>query len=280
MSNSPTPETLRLQQENEALKKRLSEMQRMTALGELVSTTTHEFNNVLMTIVNYARMGMRYEDKETRDKAFAKIDKAGQRASKITKAVLGMAGNRGNQFEMTNLEKLIDESMVLLEREMQKYRIAIEYDYEAGLPDVPVIGNQLQQVLMNLMINARQAMQDGGRLIVKLKTNVETKTVDLSIRDFGPGIEQEKLRRIFEPFYSTKAGPDETGKGGTGVGLSACKNIMDAHGGKIRVDSSVGKGTCFTLMLPMHREASKPVLRGLASVVGSPAQMSSSQPAG
>ena len=114
MSNSQSPENLRLQQENEALKKRLSEMQRMTALGELVSTTTHEFNNVLMTIINYARMGMRYEDKETRDKAFAKIDKAGQRASKITKAVLGMAGNRTDQFELANLEKLIDESMVLL----------------------------------------------------------------------------------------------------------------------------------------------------------------------
>jgi len=280
VSNSQSPETLRLQQENEALKKRLSEMQRMTALGELVSTTTHEFNNVLMTIVNYARMGMRYEDKETRDKAFAKIDKAGQRASKITNAVLGMARNRGDQFELTNLEKLIDESMVLLEREMQKYRIAIEFDYEADLPEVPVIGNQLQQVLMNLMINARQAMQDGGRLIVRLKKNAEAKTIDLSIRDFGPGIEQEKLRRIFEPFYSTKAGPDETGKGGTGVGLSTCKSIMDAHGGKIRVDSSVGKGTCFTLMLPIHREANKPVLRGLASVVASAAPMSANQPAG
>ena len=280
MSNSQSPEILRLQQENEALKKRLSEMQRMTALGELVSTTTHEFNNVLMTIINYARMGMRYEDKETRDKAFAKIDKAGQRASKITKAVLGMAGNRGGQFELTNLEKLIDESMVLLEREMQKYRIAIEFDYEADLPEVPVIGNQLQQVLMNLMINARQSMKDGGRLIVKLKKNAEAKTIDLSIRDFGPGIEQEKLRRIFEPFYSTKAGPDETGKGGTGVGLSTCKSIIDAHGGKIRVDSSVGKGTCFTLMLPIHREASKPVLRGLASVVAPTASMNVNQPAG
>jgi len=117
-------------------------------------------------------------------------------------------------------------------------------------------------------------------MLAKLKKNAETKTIDLSIRDFGPGIEQEKLRRIFEPFYSTKAGPDETGKGGTGVGLSTCKSIMDAHGGKIRVDSSVGKGTCFTLMLPIRREASKPVLRGLASVVAPAASMNATQPAG
>ena len=267
MSDSSSPELVRLQEENAALKKRLSEMQRMTALGELVSTTTHEFNNVLMTIINYAKMGIRYEDKATRDKAFAKIDKAGARAAKITNAVLGMARNRSEQFEPTSLEKLIDESMVLLEREMQKYRIAVEFDYEAGLPEVPVIGNQIQQVLMNLLINARQAMQDGGRLIVRLKRNLQTQTVDLSVRDFGPGIAQEKLRRIFEPFYSTKQGPDETGKGGTGVGLSTCKNIIDAHGGKIRVDSTVGKGTCFTLMLPIKTAVAAPKARGLASVL-------------
>jgi signal transduction histidine kinase len=267
VSDSSSPELVRLQEENAALKKRLSEMQRMTALGELVSTTTHEFNNVLMTIINYAKMGIRYEDKATRDKAFAKIDKAGARAAKITNAVLGMARNRSEQFEPTSLEKLIDESMVLLEREMQKYRIAVEFDYEAGLPEVPVIGNQIQQVLMNLLINARQAMQDGGRLIVRLKRNLQTQTVDLSVRDFGPGIAQEKLRRIFEPFYSTKQGPDETGKGGTGVGLSTCKNIIDAHGGKIRVDSTVGKGTCFTLMLPIKTAVAAPKARGLASVL-------------
>lgn len=267
MSNPSSRELVRLQDENAALKKRLAEMQRMTALGELVSTTTHEFNNVLMTIINYAKMGMRYEDKPTRDKAFAKIDKAGARASKITNAVLGMARNRSEQFELTSLPKLIEESMVLLEREMQKYRIAVEYEFDAELPEVPVIGNQIQQVLMNLLINARQAMQEGGRLIIRLKQNQETKTVDLSVRDFGPGIEQTKLRRIFEPFYSTKKGPDETGKGGTGVGLSTCKSIIDAHGGKIRVDSTVGKGTCFTLMLPIQSAAVVPKALGLASVV-------------
>ena len=120
-------ENQRLQEEITALKKRLDQSQRMTALGELVSTTTHEFNNVLMTIINYAKMGMRHDDKETRDKAFEKINKAGMRASKITNAVLGMARNRSEHFEMTDVAKLIDESMVLLEREMQKYRICLLY---------------------------------------------------------------------------------------------------------------------------------------------------------
>ena len=242
-----------LRKEVAALKQQLRQTQRMTALGELVSTTTHEFNNVLMTIINYAKMGMRHDDKPTRDKAFDKINQAGMRAAKITNSVLGMARNRSEQFEKTDLAGLIEQSMVLLEREMQKYRIAVEMEIEPDIPEVSVIGNQIQQVLMNLFINARQAMMDGGRLVIRLKQNPETKTVDLAIRDFGVGMSPSTLRKIFDPYYTTKAGPDESGKGGTGIGLSTCKDIIEAHGGKIRVESSPGKGTCFTLMLPLER---------------------------
>ena len=115
-----------LQQENASLRQQLERCQKMTALGELVSTTTHEFNNVLMTIMNYAKMGIRYDDKETRDKAFDKINQASNRAAKITNAVLGMARNRSDHFEPTRLNTIIDETMVLLEREMQKYRVVVE----------------------------------------------------------------------------------------------------------------------------------------------------------
>jgi signal transduction histidine kinase len=268
VSDCQQNQTKQLQEEIAALKKQLDQSQRMTALGELVSTTTHEFNNVLMTIINYAKMGMRHDDKETRDKAFDKINKAGHRAAKITNAVLGMARNRSEHFEMTDVASLIEETMVLLEREMQKYRISVDMQVEDNLPEVSVIGNQIQQVLMNLLINARQAMSEGGQLVIKLKQSKETNSVDLSVRDYGPGIEQDKLRQIFKPFYSTKSGPDESGKGGTGVGLSTCKNIIEAHGGKIRVESSVGKGTCFTLMLPLEKQKSPiPMARGIAGAV-------------
>jgi signal transduction histidine kinase len=210
---------------------------------------------------------MRHDDKETRDKAFDKINTASNRAAKITNSVLGMARNRSEHFEMTNIATIIDESMVLLEREMQKYRISVDMDLDE-VPEVSAIGNQIQQVLMNLLINARQAMSEGGQLVIKLKKNDQTKTVDLSVRDYGPGIPQDKLRKIFVPYYTTKAGPDETGKGGTGVGLATCKNIIEAHGGKIRVESSVGKGTCFTLMFPMERQKSPvPMARGIAGAV-------------
>ena len=268
MSDGQQNENQRLRDEIAALKKQLDQSQSMTALGELVSTTTHEFNNVLMTIINYAKMGMRHDDKQTRDKAFDKINNAGMRAAKITNAVLGMARNRSEHFELTDVGKLIDESMVLLEREMQKYRISVDIDIAQDIPEISAIGNQIQQVLMNLLINARQAMSEGGQLVIKLKKNLQNNTVDLSVRDYGPGISQEKLRKIFDPFYSTKAGPDETGKGGTGVGLSTCKNIIEAHGGKIRVESSLGKGTCFTLMFPMEKpKAPVQITRGIADTV-------------
>lgn len=239
-------QALQLQIEN--LKRQLIQAQRMTALGELVSTTTHEFNNVLMTILNYSKMGIRHEDKAIRDKAFEKIHLASQRAAKITNSILSMARNRSESFEPTDLAIILEHSMILLERELQKYRISIEIEIEDQVPRVSAIGNQIQQVLMNILINARQAMPEGGRLIIRLRKNAEAKTVELSVRDFGAGIPQDKLPRIFDQYYTTKSGPDETGKGGTGIGLSTCKSIMENHGGRIRVESSVGKGTCFTLI--------------------------------
>lgn len=239
------------------LETQLIQAQRMTALGELISTTTHEFNNILMTILNYARMGMRHEDKAIRDKAFDKIHTASQRAAKITNSVLCMARNRSEEFEPTDLKTILDHTLLLLERELQKYHISLELEIDENVPKVMAVGNQIQQIILNLLINARQAMLDGGAVVIRLKEKVANRTVELSIRDYGTGIPPERLTRIFEPFYSTKSGPDETGRGGTGVGLANCRCIMENHGGKIRVESTVGKGTCFTLIFPQQNSGNK-----------------------
>ncbi len=238
-----------LQQQVDALKEQLAQAQKMTALGELMSTTTHEFNNVLTTIINYAKMGLRHKDAATREKAFDKILLAGNRAAKITSTILGMARNRSTSLEPTDLAKLVDDALVLLEREMTKYRIAIDRRFEAA-PAAMINGNQIQQVLLNLLINARQAMATGGTIIIRISHDRDANMVDLMVRDTGSGIPQDKLRRIFDPFFTTKAGPDASGKGGTGLGLSTCREIIEAHHGRIRVESTVGKGTCFTLKLP------------------------------
>jgi C4-dicarboxylate-specific signal transduction histidine kinase len=113
-----------LRQQIEMLKEQLVQAQKLTALGELVSTTTHEFNNVLTTIINYAKLGMRHKDNETREKAFDKILLASNRAAKITSTVLGLARNRKAGQEPTNLQELVENTLLLLEREMNKYRVS------------------------------------------------------------------------------------------------------------------------------------------------------------
>jgi signal transduction histidine kinase len=243
-----------LQQQLAVLKERLAHAQRLTALGELVSTTTHEFNNVLMTIINYAKLGMRHKDAETRQKAFDKILAAGQRAARITNGILGFARNRTGAFEPTDMVKLIDDTLVLVERELNKYRITVERQVPA-VPLVSAVPNQIQQVLLNLLINARQAMPQGGRVIVRLSHDSESNLVEMLVRDNGCGMSPETTRRIFDPFFTTKNGPDASGKGGTGLGLSACRDIIEAHHGRIRVQSTLGKGTAFTIMLPLAAQA-------------------------
>jgi signal transduction histidine kinase len=248
-----------LQEQVAMLKQQLAQAQKLTALGELISTTTHEFNNVLMTIINYAKMGARHSDQATRQKAFEKILLAGNRAAKITNGILGFARNRPAGFEPTDMHKLVEDTLVLLEREMTKYRITVD----KHLPPVPPAmanTNQIQQVLLNLMINARQAMLQGGRLRLELAHDAEHDMVELLVRDSGSGIPPDTLRRIFDPFFTTKSGPDASGKGGTGLGLSTCRDIIEAHHGKIRVESAVGKGTAFTIKLPAARQPALPAM--------------------
>ena len=249
MATNGTSSVQELQQQVEILKQQLAQSQRLTALGELVGTTTHEFNNVLMTILNYAKMGMRHKDAPTRDKCFDKIFNSANRAATITNTVLGLARNRSAGQEPTDLGKLVENTLLLLEREMNKYRVTVEKSFQP-IPQAYVNGNQIQQVLLNLLINARQSMPSGGRLWIKLLHDTENDMIDLVIRDNGSGIPAEKLPRIFESFYTTKTGPDASGKGGTGLGLSMCRDIIESHHGRIRVDSTVGKGTAFTLKLP------------------------------
>ncbi|MDR1964688.1 MAG: sensor histidine kinase [Planctomycetaceae bacterium] len=239
-----------LQDRNKFLEEQLIQAQRLTALGELTGTTTHEFNNILTTIINYAKLGLRHKDEPTRTKSFDKILLAANRAAKITNTVLATARNRKKAFEPTNLTTLVEDALLLLEREMNKYRIAVEKSFQDKIPEIMADGNQIQQVLLNLLINARQAMPNGGRIILKITYDEKNEMIDFVVRDYGCGIPADKLPRIFERFYTTKSGPDESGKGGSGLGLASCKSIIEQHKGIIRVESSEGKGTAFTLKLP------------------------------
>lgn len=235
----------------ERLQAELRKLQALATLGELTGTATHEFNNVLMTIINYARLGMRNQDAASRDRAFSKILEAAERAAKISGTVLAQARNRSDSLEPTQLGSVIQGSLVLLEREMRKYRISIETEIDEATPSVMASGNEIQRVLLNLLINARQAMPQGGTVLIRLRKSAEDGLVELTVRDNGCGIPAKSLPHIFDAFYTTKSGPDESGKGGTGLGLAACKEIIDTHRGRIRVESTVGRGTAFIIWLPI-----------------------------
>lgn len=245
-----TDQEVSLERKIALLEQELRHARRMAALGELVSTTTHEFNNVLTTILNYAKLGLRHKDEPSRDKALTKILAAAGRAEKITNSVLGFARNRGSQRAPTDLAELVNQSLVLLEREMQAYRVQVDLQLEPA-PPAFVCGNEIQQVLLNLLTNARQAMPKGGRIVIRVTHDAAAGTVDLMVRDTGSGIPAQVLPQIFDRYFTTKSGPDASGKGGTGVGLATCREIVESHGGRIRVESTVGVGTAFTIKFPV-----------------------------
>lgn len=233
----------------EFLQSQLKTAQKLATIGELASTTTHEFNNLLMTVVNYAKLGMRHKDDETRDKAFGRINDAATRATKVAGSVLSLARTGTGKHEPLDPVAVVQNAHMLLEREFRKYRVSLDMAVEQ-VPSVVGDTNALQRVLINLLVNARQATPEGGYVRVSLQHDTQTDEVVLTVRDSGAGIPSDVLPKIFDPFFSTKTGPDASGKGGTGVGLSACKEAIDAHGGRVRVESSVGRGTAFIIRLP------------------------------
>jgi len=237
-----------LREEISRLRTQLREAQKLMSVGVLTSSITHEFNNILMTIINYGRMGLRHRDDATREKAFDRILTAGQRAARITTGMLSLVRGNTTRQEPTRLVTLIDDVLILMEKDLTNHRVTIEKRCD-GDPWAELNASQIQQVLLNLMINARQAMDGGGRLFLGVGTDADGEQATIEVRDTGCGIPPETLARIFEPFYTTKTA-DDRGQGGTGLGLSLCRDIMHAHGGGIRAESKPGEGTRFLLRLP------------------------------
>jgi signal transduction histidine kinase len=236
--------------EADQLRQQLLHAQRLSSVGALASSVAHEFNNILTTIINYAKLGLRASgDDAARTQALEKILKGSQRAATIINSMLGFARNNSSQREVTDLVALVEEALILTEKDLSKHRINVETKFHAR-PQVPVVQGQIEQILLNLIINARQAMPRGGRLCIEVRENLRTQMAEIRIADNGSGIPPDQLRLIFEPFYTTKE-PDEHGHGGTGLGLSVCRQIIEQHQGRIRVESVVGKGSTFTVKLPL-----------------------------
>jgi signal transduction histidine kinase len=239
--------------EAEQLRQQLLQAQRLSSVGTLASSVAHEFNNILTTIINYAKLGLRaVGDDAARTQALDKILKGSQRAATIISSMLGFARSTKQQRQMTDLVSLVEEVLILTEKDLSKHRVQVETKFQ-GRPQAPVVPAQIEQILINLIINARQAMPRGGRLRLEIRDNPGTRMAEIRISDTGVGIPPEQLRLIFEPFYTTKE-PDEHGHGGSGLGLSVCRQIIEQHQGRIRVESVVGKGSTFTIKLPYKAE--------------------------
>jgi signal transduction histidine kinase len=247
----PGPEMLAAPtDETEFLRQQLLQAQRLSSVGALASSVAHEFNNILTTIINYAKLGLKGAADPGQKQAFEKILKGGQRAATIVSGMLGFARNQSNRREAVDLVRLVEEVLLLTEKDLSKHRVQVDRRYHAR-PVVPVVAGQIEQILINLVINARQAMSNGGRLRVDVRENPAAGMAEIRIADTGVGIPPDQLRLIFEPFYTTKD-PDEHGHGGTGLGLSVCRQIIEQHQGRIRVESVVGKGSTFTVKLPLR----------------------------
>jgi len=235
------------------LREQLTESQRLATIGTIAAVIAHEFNNLLTPIVSYSQFALQSAEGEKPDmelikKALTKAFGSATKAGKICTSMLGLARGEST-FGKVEVQKLVDEVLLVLARDPQKDGIALRVQVQPG---VTVYGDavQLEQVLLNLLINARQAMLgNGGSLTIKAN-QMDNGVVRLQVVDTGPGIPEKLLTKIFEPFFTTKGTTRKGEAKGTGLGLAICRDIVEAHRGKIEVTSAVGKGTTFTLVLP------------------------------
>jgi signal transduction histidine kinase len=246
-------ENSQLESQIKELQAQLMQAQKMSSVGELASSITHEFNNILMTVINYAKMGLRHKDVAIREKAFNRILTAGQRASKLTTGMLAYSRSNSEHRDEIDLGQLITEVLMLCEKDLQMNQVKLQLDV-LGNPVCHINVVHFQQVLLNMIVNARQAMSDGGMLYLTIRESEDGAMGEIVVRDTGAGIPAKTLRKIFEPFFTTKKS-DANGQGGTGLGLSFCRDVIESHKGRLRVESTIGKGTTFTLRLPLAAAA-------------------------
>jgi len=248
------------QQQIESIRQQLTDSQRLATIGTIAAVIAHEFNNLLTPIVSYSQFALDSAtsddpDMELIKKALSKAFGASSKAGRICTSMLGLARGESSFGEL-NVQKLIDEVLLVLARDPQKDGIALRVQVQ---PDLFVWGDevQLEQVLLNLLINARQAMLGkGGSLTVK-SSKVETgNELKIQVIDTGPGIPERLLPKIFQPFFTTKGTARKGEAKGTGLGLAICKEIIEHHRGRIEVQSEVGRGTTFTIYLPLAQSSS------------------------
>jgi PAS domain S-box-containing protein len=235
------------------LEAQLSQADKLSSIGLLAAGVAHEVNTPLAVISSYTQMlSKQLQGDPQKSSLLEKITRQTFRASEIVNNLLNFSRTSGSEIGDVDVNKVIADTLALLEHQFKVAKVEVENVLAPKLQ--PIQGNpgRLQQVFLNLFLNAKDAMPGGGKLRVAT-TNGES--VCVSVSDTGSGIAPEHIQRIYDPFFTTKTSPREGQARGTGLGLSVTYGIIQEHAGKIRVESNPGAGTTFTLDFPLSRKA-------------------------
>jgi C4-dicarboxylate-specific signal transduction histidine kinase len=233
----------------------LAHVTRVTALGELAASIAHEVNQPLAAVVTNAAACLRWLDRETPNLDEARgtvrsIIKDGSRAGEVIQRVRGLVNKTAGQKAPLHLNEVVDEVITLVQLELFSHRVLLRLELAPALPLVLADRIQLQQVILNLIVNGIEAMlavTDRPRELVIQTHQDETHQILLTVKDCGIGIAADNADRLFDAFFSTKSS-------GMGMGLSICRSIVDAHGGRLSASGNAGPGATFQFTLPLHQE--------------------------
>ncbi len=239
--------------ERVSLEAQLTQADKLSSIGLLAAGVAHEINTPLAVISSYSQMLSKQLRGDGRiGPVLEKITQQSFRAAEIANGLLNFSRTSTTEFRETHLNQVILDTLSLLEHQFKTAQIAVDLDLTDELPAISGNPGKLQQVFLNLLLNAKEAMPSGGRLRVATLVNGH---VEALVSDSGAGIAPEHMKRIYDPFFTTKTTPKPGDKRGTGLGLAVSYGIIQEHAGKIHVESAVGAGTTFHLEFPLLRNS-------------------------
>jgi two-component system NtrC family sensor kinase len=230
----------------------LRQSEKLAALGELVAGVAHELNNPLAGISAFAQLLLEEELSADQRESARLIKREADRAVGVIRDLLLFSRKAGPSVGPVDLNALVQLTVRLRAYSLRSSGVEVETDLDPSLPELSGDDQKLQQVILNLIVNAEYAMRRTATKRLVIRTVREGDTVVAEVSDTGTGMSDETLQRVFEPFFTTKPAGD-----GTGLGLSVSYGIIEAHGGIITVDSAPGRGTTFRIVLPVPRTQSE-----------------------
>ena len=238
-------ERLRIERELRDTQQALLQAEKLAAMGRLTSQIAHELNNPIYGIMNTLELLKTEIPPESKRRRILELSLSEtQRLAEMLRNMLSFSKPQEEAKKKINVNELIDGILLMMEKQLKEGTIRVETDFEPGLPEIVASKNQMRQVFLNLFKNAKEAMPRGGTLTVK--TEKRENNIFIHTRDTGTGIPEEIRNKIFEAFFTTKQKVK-----GVGLGLSVCYGIIKDHGGDIKVESEEGKGSTFTVSLPV-----------------------------